>query len=250
MSLRTIGLVPARGGSKGIPRKNIRPLCGKPLLEYTAETALRSRSLAKVVLSTDDEEIAEIGRQCGFEVPFIRPAHLAADDTPTLDVVVHAVEWLEAHGEQVEAVCLLQPTHPFRTVEDVDACIELLVAARADSAMTIVAVPPDYNPHWTYLRDEDGILRISTGETEPVPRRQSLPPAFRREGSVYVTRRDVIIRRRSLYGTRLVGHLVPEQGRVNLDTWDDWTRAEQLLRDAGVAGPLCGTSLDAGDSER
>jgi CMP-N-acetylneuraminic acid synthetase len=231
MSLRTIGLVPGRGGSKGIPRKNIRPLCGRPLLEYTADAALASRSLARVLLSTDDLEVAEVGRRCGLEVPFIRPAHLAADETPTLDVVRHAIAWLEEHGEHLDAVCVLQPTHPFRRVEDIDACVELLDVAGADAVVTVLAVPPEYNPHWTYEQDQEGTLHISTGEVDPVPRRQDLPAAFRREGSVYVTRRNVIMDRNSMYGTRMLGYLVSERGRVNIDTLDDWARAEQLLRE-------------------
>jgi CMP-N-acetylneuraminic acid synthetase len=236
MSLRTIGLVPARGGSKGIPRKNIRPLGGKPLLAYTADVALRSRLLARVILSTDDAEVAETGLRCGLDVPFLRPAHLAEDSTPTLDVVQHAVVWLEAHGERVDAICLLQPTHPFRRLQDVDACIARLADEGADSVVTVVAVPPHYNPHWVYLQNADGALRISTGEAEPIARRQDLPPAFRREGSVYVTRRDVIMHGHSMYGARMFGHLVQDDGRVDLDTIEDWHRAELFLRDGRLAG--------------
>lgn len=236
MALRTLGLVPARGGSKGIPRKNVRPLRGRPLLEYTASAALASRALARVVLSTDDAEIAEIARRCGLEVPFIRPAHLAQDDTPSLEVVRHAVDWLEANGEHIDAVCLLQPTHPFRRVRDIDDCVSLLESADADSVVTIVAVPPEYNPHWVFLQAADGTLHVSTGDAEPITRRQDLPPAFRREGSVYVTRRDVLMERRSMYGARMVGHLVPTDGRVDLDTLEDWARAEELLAAGKIAG--------------
>src|ERR1041384_5143897 len=110
--MRVLGLIPARGGSKGVPRKNIRLLAGKPLLQYTAEAALSARKLARVILTTDDEEIAETGRQCGLEVPFLRPAELAQDDTPTLPVMQHVVDWLEKQGEAYEAICLLQPTNP------------------------------------------------------------------------------------------------------------------------------------------
>src|SRR5690242_9753178 len=118
--LRVLGLIPARGGSKGVSRKNIRPLGGKPLLQWTAEAALAAQRLSGVVLSTDDPEIAEVGRTCGLQVPFLRPAPLARDDTPMLPVVQHAVRWAEsAEGEHVDAVCLLQPTAPFRRAEDI-----------------------------------------------------------------------------------------------------------------------------------
>ncbi|MGH9901714.1 MAG: cytidylyltransferase domain-containing protein, partial [Pyrinomonadaceae bacterium] len=107
--MRVLGLIPARGGSKGVPRKNIRALCGKPLLQYTAEAALSARSLARVILSTEDAEIADVGRRCGLEVPFVRPAELAEDTTPMLPVVQHALAQMEKDGESFDAVCLLQP---------------------------------------------------------------------------------------------------------------------------------------------
>src|SRR6266516_4625509 len=111
---RVLGIITARGGSKGIPRKNIRLLGAKPLLQYTAEAAFGAKRLARVILSTEDEEIADVGRQCGLEVPFLRPSALARDDTPTLPVLQHAVRALEEGGESYDAICLLQPTNPFR----------------------------------------------------------------------------------------------------------------------------------------
>lgn len=228
--MRVLGLVPARGGSKGIPRKNIALLAGKPLLAYTAQAALAARRLSRVVLSTDDQEIADIGRACGLEVPFMRPAELARDDTPTLKVVKHAVQFFEECGEFFDAVCLLQPTHPLRRPEDIDACIELLELTGADAVVTILPVPPEHNPHWVYFRDPSGFLRLSTGEDTPIPRRQDLPPAFHREGSVYVTRRDVIVLEESLYGRKLVGYLMDDATSVNVDRPEDLVRAEQLLR--------------------
>jgi CMP-N-acetylneuraminic acid synthetase len=228
--MRVLGLIPARGGSKGVPRKNIRLLGGKPLLQYTAETARAARLLSRVVLSTDDEEIAEIGRTCKLDVPFMRPPELAADATPSLLVVKHALEWLGSRGEVFDAVCLLQPTHPFRQAGDIDACIALLAESGADSVVTVLPVPPEHNPHWVFFRSPDGTLRLSTGESTPIPRRQDLPPAFHREGSVYVTRRDVVVKGGSLLGDRVVGYPMDPGKSVNIDTQDDWARAERLLR--------------------
>ncbi|HMA34032.1 MAG TPA: acylneuraminate cytidylyltransferase family protein [Chloroflexia bacterium] len=227
--LRVLGLVPARGGSKGIPRKNIRLLGGKPLLHYTAEAARAAHGLARVILSTEDAEIAAVGRRCGLDVPFVRPLDLAHDDTPTLPVVQHAVRWLEAQGELFDAICLLQPTNPLRTAATIDACIDLLATSQADSVMTILPVPAEYNPHWVYFQDADGCLQLSTGAVRPIPRRQALPPAFHREGSVYVTRRDVVMAADSLYGTQVRGYLVDPAHSVNIDGPADWARAEQLL---------------------
>ncbi len=231
--MRVLGLIPARGGSKGVPRKNIRLLAGRPLLAYTAAAALAARSLARVVLTTEDEEIAAVGRACGLDVPFMRPTELAEDTTPTLPVVIHALQTLEAAGERFDAVCLLQPTNPLRSSADIDSCVELL--QEADSVLSVLPVPHEYNPHWVYFRDEMGMLRLSTGEATPIARRQDLPPAYHRDGSVYVTRTEVVLTEKSLYGKRILSYLIASERSVNIDTLEDWEKAERMLREAGCA---------------
>jgi len=228
--MNVLGLIPARSGSKGVPRKNIRLLCGKPLLAYTAEAALASRRLSRVILSTEDEEIARVGRECGLETPFLRPAELARDETPMLPVVQHAVRFLEETGERFDAVCLLQPTNPLRGAAEIDACINLLESSGADAVITTLPVPAEYNPHWVYFPNSAGWLGLSTGEPAPIPRRQELPPAFHREGSVYVTRREPLMERNSFYGARLLGYEMNADRSVNIDTIEDWERAERLLQ--------------------
>jgi CMP-N,N'-diacetyllegionaminic acid synthase len=229
-TLKVLGLIPARGGSKGVPHKNIKALCGKPLLQYTAAAALTAKRLSQVVLSTEDEEIAEVGRYCGLEVPFMRPPELAEDQTPMLPVVQHALTWFEKRGQRFDAVCLLQPTNPLRSAAIIDGCIELLEKSDADAALTVLAVPVEHNPHWVYFRDEDGSLRLSTGEAMPISRRQDLPEAFHREGSVYVSRRHTVMEENSLYGKRVVGYRMNAEFSVNIDTLSDWQRAEKLLQ--------------------
>lgn len=199
------------------------------MLQYTAEAALSSKYLTRVILSTEDDKIAECGRQCGIDVPFLRPQELARDETPMLPVVEHAIRFMEATGERFDALCLLQPTNPLRKREDIDGCIELLIESGADAVVTVLPVPSEHNPHWVYFKDEAGYLRLSTGEPAPIPRRQELPPAFHREGSVYVTRRDVLIDQGSFYGSRLLGFPIDPARSVNIDTLDDWHRAEKLL---------------------
>lgn len=233
--MKVLGLIPARGGSKGVPRKNIRFLAGKPLLAYTAEAALAATHLTRIVLSTDDEEIAEVGRSCGIEVPFLRPAELAEDTTPTLPVVQHAIHFLESRGQRFDAICLLQPTNPLRQASDIDGCIELLERAEADTVFTMLAVPAEHNPHWVYFPNADGSLRLSTGEAAPIPRRQELPPAFHREGSVYVARRDVVMTKNSLYGAKVLGFEIERSRSVNIDTLEDWTKAETLVNQRKAA---------------
>lgn len=235
--MKTLGLIPARGGSKGVPGKNIKLLCGKPLLQYTAESALASRRLSRVILSTDDETIAKAGLQCGLDVPFLRPPELARDDTAMIDVVVHALRWIEEAGGAFDAVCLLQPTNPFRRATDIDACIDLLEATGADAVTTVLRVPEQYNPHWVYVPNPENWLILSTGEESPISRRQDLPPAFHREGSVYVTRWDVVKCERSLYGRRLMGYLLDAENRININTPDEWKKAEEILAGANPPNP-------------
>jgi CMP-N-acetylneuraminic acid synthetase len=151
-----------------------------------------------------------------------------------LPVVQHAVDWLERHGTGVDAVCLLQPTNPLRTAADIEACITLFESEQADTVITVLPVPPEHNPHWVYFRTPEGTLQLSTGERNPIPRRQALPPAFHREGSVYLTRRSVLMEESSFYGTRLLGLAVPPERSVNIDDAEDWARAERLLRHAAA----------------
>ena len=227
--MRVLGIIPARGGSKGVQRKNIKLLCGKPLLAYTAESALAATRLTKTILSTEDIEIAEIGRSLGIDVPFMRPPELAEDSTATFPVILHAVNALESLGEYYDAVCLLQPTNPLRRSEDIDNCIELLETSCADSVISILPVPDTYNPKWVYWQSSDGEMILSSGENEPVNRRQDLPPAFHREGSVYITRREVLSEHGNLYGNKIQGYNIDEKDSVNIDTQTDWDLAEARI---------------------
>jgi CMP-N-acetylneuraminic acid synthetase len=233
--MRVVALIPARGGSKGVPGKNLRLLGGRPLVAHTVEHALGARSLHRVVLSTDDARIAEAGREAGAEVPFLRPAELARDETAMIEVVLHALDWLAERGDPVDALCLLQPTTPFRRPDDVDRCVELLAGSGADTVLSLRRIPDEHNPHWAWEMDGSGRVRLATGEAEPISRRQELPVAYHRDGAVYVTRAAVIRRRRSLYGDVVVGYESPDPRWVNIDTEEDWRRAEALLGQGAAA---------------
>ena len=151
--MKTLGLITARGGSKGIPRKNVRMLAGKPLIAWTIEAALHAGVLDAVVVSTDDEEIAAVAREAGAEVPFIRPPELAKDSTPGLDPVLHALDALPSY----DAVLLLQPTSPLRSPDDIRACLRL--AAESVAASVVSVCEPQAHPFWTYRLLEDGRLQ-------------------------------------------------------------------------------------------
>jgi CMP-N,N'-diacetyllegionaminic acid synthase len=224
-----LGIVPARGGSKGIARKNIRLLCGKPLLAYTAAAAKRSARLTRVLLSTDDSEIARVGRESGLDAPFLRPRELAQDATPMIDVILHAIRWTQQQGECYDAICLLQPTSPLRSAETIDRCIAELWEKKVDTVVTVRPVPTEFNPHWVFFRDSDGLLQPSIPQREPIPSRQQLPPAYHRDGSIFATKTQVVIERGSLYGDKILGVLSPEAEACDLDTEEQWLALERRL---------------------
>ena len=228
--MRILAIIPARGGSKGVPGKNVKLLNGKPLLAYTSEIALQSQQLTEVMVSTEDEPIMEVAKNLGIKVPFVRPTALAQDHTPTLDVVIHALQWYEKQHVFFDAVCLLQVTSPFRTVAFLDKAIEKFVASGCDSLVSVQRVPHEYNPHWTFEVDAEGNLKIATGETEIVPRRQELPIAYHRDGSLYITKTEVLLNEHSLYGKSTAFIESDPDFYVNIDTMQDWEKAEEMIQ--------------------
>tara|TARA_R110000868_G_scaffold14457_5_gene67361 strand:- start:12963 stop:13661 length:699 start_codon:yes stop_codon:yes gene_type:complete len=228
--MRILGIIPARAGSKGVPGKNIKLLNGKPLLQYTSEIALKSQYLTEVVLSSDDEKIISVAKNSGIQVPFTRPSVLAEDQTPTIDVIIHALEWYENQGVFFDAVCLLQVTSPFRTVDFLDKAIEKFIESGCDSLVSVQKVPHEYNPHWTFEVNRDGNLKIATGEEKIISRRQELPDAYHRDGSIYITKTNVLLQQHSLYGKTTTFIESPSEFYVNIDTLADWEKAEQMIK--------------------
>lgn len=222
--MNTFALIPARGGSKGIPRKNIKLIAGKPLIVWTIEAALGSSLLDAVVVSTDDPEIAEVARQAGAEVPFIRPSKLAQDQTPGLGPVLHALDQLP----QYDSVLLLQPTSPLRTTEDIDACLRLAMQQKAPSVVSVSEA--DTHPYWTYRMTEDQALRKFI-DAEPVARRQDLPQAVALNGAMYFADVNWLRRSGSLIGTETLAYVMARERSVDLDTPLDWKFAELLLKE-------------------
>ena len=228
--MRVLGLIPARGGSKGVPRKNICMVAGKPLLQYTAEAALGAQRLDRVVLSTDDKEIADVGRRCGVDVPFVRPAALAQDTTLMLPVVQHAIRMLDAAGDHFDAVCLLQPTNPLRRACDIDDAVAMLERTHADSVISFVEVSDSHPARMTYLTTDGRVIAPPFAETVEGQRRQDLPRVYLREGSIYLTRTPVIMERNSLRGDHCQAIVVSKERACNIDSTFDLFIAEQLLK--------------------
>ena len=222
--MKTFALIPARGGSKGIPRKNIKLIAGKPLIAWTIEAALRSSLLSAVVVSTDDPEIADVARRAGAQVPFMRPAELAQDQTPGLDPVLHALDQLP----QFDSVLLLQPTSPLRTTDDIDACLQLAFLHKAPSVVSVSEADP--HPYWTY-RVTEGQALTRFVDSEPVARRQDLPQAFALNGALYFAEVNWLRRSGAMLGPETLAYVMPKERSVDLDTPLDWKFAELLLKE-------------------
>ena len=223
-----LGIVPARAGSKGVPGKNIRPLAGRPLLEYVAQVAAEAGVFDRVILTTDSTEIAEVGRGAGLDVPFLRPAALSEDETPMLPVVQHALSALAADGWSPDIVVLLQPTSPLRRPDHVRSAVTLLQESGADSVVSVVELPRHLSPDYV-MRIENGTLRPFLPDGLRVTRRQDARPAYVRDGTVYAFRRDTLERFSDIYGSDCRPLLVPAAESLTIDTWDDWQAAERLL---------------------
>jgi len=217
--LNVLGVIPARGGSKGIPNKNLAPLCGRPLLAYTADAVKASTRLTRTIVSTDDEDIAACARSLGLEVPFMRPPSLAADEAPMLPVLQHAIERLRADGFETDIVVLLQPTSPLRRAEHIDAAIDWLQRTAADSVVSVVEVPHQFNP-LSVMRIEDGLLKpFLDGPT--VTRRQDKPRVFARNGPAVLAVRAAVVSGGSLYGERSWPLGMSAEDSLDVDTpWD------------------------------
>jgi CMP-N-acetylneuraminic acid synthetase len=224
-----LGIVPARGGSKGLPGKNVRPLAGQPLLAYAARVAKESGVLDRVILSTDSDEIADVGRQAGLEVPFMRPASLAADDTPMAPVLMHAVETLAGAGWLAEVIVLLQPTSPLRRPEHIRDAVRLLRESGASAVATVVELPRHLSPDYV-MKIDGGRLMPFLPEGQTLTRRQDARPAYVRDGTVYVCWRTTLERFGNVYGERCLPLVLDAADSLSIDTASDWAEAERRLR--------------------
>lgn len=212
--LSVLAVIPARGGSKGLPGKNIRHAGGRPLLAWTAEAALASKHVDRVVLSSDDEDIMRAARECGCEVPFRRPAELASDTAASIDVVLHALDKIPGY----DVVVLLQPTSPLRTAGDVDDACARMMAASAPSCVSVCRV--EHSPYWMYRLDAGGTLRPLL---EPAPtRRQDLPTVYRLNGALYVARVEWLRTARQFVSAGTVAHVMPVERSLDIDTLEDF----------------------------
>jgi N-acylneuraminate cytidylyltransferase len=248
-----LAIIPARGGSKGIPRKNILDFAGHPLLSYSIMAGLNTKLVNRVIISTDDKEIAEIAHHYGAEVPFLRPAQYAQDDTPDFPVFVHALQWLNRHeGYRPDVIVHLRPTSPLRRVKQIDNAVQLLLDhPEADSVRTVII--PFQNPFKTWTIQADGfmkpLIKTKHKETYNMPR-QALPKVYWQTGYVDTIRISTILEKHSMTGNRILPLVLNPGDWIDIDTPDDWQKAENLLLSGKITFSKLGFKLGKKWGER
>jgi N-acylneuraminate cytidylyltransferase len=227
-----LAVIPARGGSKGVKRKNIRAICGKPLIGYTIEAAQSAGYLLhRFIVSTEDEEIAAIASNFGADVPFLRPAELARDTVPTLPVLQHAVRFVEDQdGITLDWVLLLQPTAPLRMREDIEASVNLAIQNDCDSVISVVQILAEH-PILMKRIENNRLLPYCIEEKEGTRRQDLKPPAYMRNGAIYLTRRDVMMDEDSIWGRVIRPYVMPPERSVNIDSELELRLVELIMQD-------------------
>ena len=226
---KILGIIPARGGSKGVPKKNIRYLCGKPLIAWTIETALQTSCLDRVIVSTDDEDIAEVARHNGVEVPFLRPQNIAQDNTTDMPVYEHTLTWLADHEDyHPEIIVWLRPTALLRTSADIENAVEILIKSKADWVRSVCDVK--HHPYWMYRIKKGRMDSFIEGiDIRRYVRRQLLPPVYRINGAVDVAWRKTILEKRLIYAGNMQAYVMPVERGLDIDTELDFLFLEAHL---------------------
>ena len=227
---RVLAIIPARGGSKGLPGKNIKELCGKPLIAWSIEAGLTSQYIDEVMVTTDSEEIAQISRDFGATVPFIRPAELACDTATSFDTVKHAIDYYKNElNKTFEYVALLEPTSPLRDKDDVDKSIEQLLSESNAMAIVGICKTEAQNPAFLVKKDSCNFLFGYEDKDMKTLRRQDIKDVFFFEGSIYVSQVDTLLNKKTFYHEHTIGYVVPKWKSLEIDDIDDFIMVEALL---------------------
>jgi len=233
-----LAIIPARGGSKGLPGKNIKNLCGKPLIAWTIEKALKSKYLDEVIVSTDSEEIAKVAKQYGANVPFLRPAELATDTATTFSVIEHTVSFYkEKLNKEFDYIVLLEPTSPLREDDDIDLAIEKLLNSNAKSIVGI-SKTESQNPAFLVLLDENGFLRGYEDKNMKVLRRQDIKEVYFFEGSIYISKTDALLSKKTFYHNKTIGYITPKWKSLEIDDIYDFIMVEAIIKYKGWCNDL------------
>ena len=238
--MKIVAIIPARGGSVGVPLKNIRLLGGKPLINYTIEAAIKSEVFDKVIVSTDHSGIAEVSRAAGAEVPFVRPADIS-EDVETELVLQHAVSYLEDTGYKIDAVALLQPTSPFRTIDTIRLAAKALIDNKDSDSVVAVNNVEGNRPEWMLRMDKDN--KVIPWDTpfemngKPIIKlvaRQSFPECFKQNGVIYIAKRDLLMEKCLMIGENAYAVETSELVAVDIDTEVDFKIAEVLINEQNI----------------
>lgn len=237
--LKVLGVITARGGSKGIPGKNIKPLLGKPLIAYTIEAAQKAGALDRLILSTDDPKIAAVAKNYDCEVPFLRPQELAEDKTAHLPVMQHAVEWLKKNQYYTpDYVMILQPTSPLRQPSHIKEAVDLILATGADSVLSVSEVPENFNYRKTMILNDAGILKLINNDPiyKRIARRQDLPKNYWSTGMIYLFKTELLFDPSSpnFYGEKTMPYVIDKKYIVDINVPEDWAEAEKALKGLGT----------------
>ena len=222
-----VALIPARGGSKGIPGKNIKPLAGKPLIAWTIEAARKSQYIDRVIVSTDDEKIAEVAKQYKADVPFMRPLELATDSASGTDVAIHALNWLKDNDKNYDALILLQPTSPLRSSEDIDNAIPQFFSSSAKALVSVCEAR--HHPLWANTLPSDLNMKDFIRPEIKNKNRQELPVYYQLNGALYIATPDYLLNVKSFFGQETYAFIMPEERSVDIDSLSDFFLAENLL---------------------
>lgn len=232
-----IAIIPARGGSKGLPGKNIKLLGGRPLIQWTVQAALGADCINRVIVTTDSQEIASAAREVGAEVPFLRPSSLASDDASAVDVYLHVIDWLESDGVDVTKFMVLLPTVPFRTAEDIDAAYDTFVCSEAETLVSMKEA--DIPPGWYFTKNGEGLVENARfGSTGAVANRQLGERYYVPNGAIYILDRELLSGQRTYYGSRTVAYIMPPERSVDIDTPLDFLFADCLVSNGMIQESL------------
>lgn len=226
---KVLAIIPARGGSKGLPGKNIREVGGKPLIGWSIEQALACPEIDATIVSTDDEGIASVARSCGAQVPFLRPDYLAGDSASSIDVIIHGIDFMKEKGLDFDIIVLLEPTSPLREVSDISGALKKLVASADIGSVVGVSLVESNHPSFLY-REEQGVLRPYLSKQANNIRRQDLEELYFLEGSVYVSYVDVLKEKRGFYHDQTAPWVVPRYKSIEIDEMVDLITAEALIQ--------------------
>ncbi|MBF0159891.1 MAG: acylneuraminate cytidylyltransferase family protein [Magnetococcales bacterium] len=229
-----LAIIPARGGSRGVLRKNVRLLAGKPLIAWSICAAQACPAIDRLIVSSEDDEIMAVARDWGCEVPFRRPAALATDQASSIDVLLHALDTLKASQQHYDWLLLLQPTSPLRLAEDIETALRLCVDEKAAVSAVVSLVAAAHPPQWSYYLDHGTIRPVMAGPV--IPRRQDLPQAYTLNGAVFVARTDWLRQQRSFLTPESRGFVMPPERSIDIDSELDFALAELLLQSTPPSG--------------